>query len=306
MSKVIGIGSAVFDILAQCDKYPVEDTKMACNAMKYQGGGPCATALVAASRLGLESEYWGCISDDQAGLFIRKDFQRYGVGTDTLKTVDGYHSFSSYVLCSSEHASRTCIYFPGDVPPPQPADFPLEKLDGARFLHLDGYYPMLALPAVQHAKKQGIAVSLDAGTLNGSIEDLLPFVDILIASESFAGQISGTSQMEEAIAFLGKTYHPDVLVVTQGSKGGLLWSEGRAKSYPAFPVSAVDTNGAGDVFHGAMLCALDRGLDPYESCVFSSAVSALKCMVFGAREGIPSFEDVMDFLHENHISLAKS
>ena len=75
------------------------------------------------------------------------------------------------------------------------------------------------------------------------------------------------------------------------------------KKYPAFLVDAIDSNGSGDVFHGAFAFCLTRGYNYYKACVFSSAVSALKCTKLGAREGVPSYTETMEFLKERGIDV---
>ena len=57
MSDIVGIGASVYDTLMVTSSYPAEDTKMQASKTIIQGGGPCATALVAASKLGVNSEY---------------------------------------------------------------------------------------------------------------------------------------------------------------------------------------------------------------------------------------------------------
>jgi len=88
-----------------------------------------------------------------------------------------------------------------------------------------------------------------------------------------------------------------VLIITQGVRGGLIYDGREMTRYPAFQVEAVDSNGAGDVFHGAFVAARLRGMNALEAARFASAVSALKCTRLGAREGVPAWEDAMAFLH---------
>ena len=67
-------------------------------------------------------------------------------------------------------------------------------------------------------------------------------------------------------------------------------------------VDAVDSNGSGDVFHGAFAFAITEKMEYNKACIFSSAVSALKCTKIGAREGVPLYNEVMDFLKERGIN----
>ena len=83
-----------------------------------------------------------------------------------------------------------------------------------------------------------------------------------------------------------------------GPEGGIYMDKGEVKHYPAFSVQAIDSNGAGDVFHGAFLAAKIRGFTDYEAACHASASSALKCIHFGASEGAPSWEAAEKFLAE--------
>ena len=93
-------------------------------------------------------------------------------------------------------------------------------------------------------------------------------------------------------------YSPQIVVITRGKKGGILYDGKKTESYPAMKVKVVDSNGAGDVFHGAFAFALTKGYDAYKSCIFSSAVSALKCTKVGARDAVPTFVETVKFLKE--------
>jgi sulfofructose kinase len=93
------------------------------------------------------------------------------------------------------------------------------------------------------------------------------------------------------------------VVVTQGKRGGFLYDGSSVTRYPSYPADVKDSNGAGDVFHGAFAFAVTAGYPFLKCCHFSSAVSAIKCMGVGARESVPDFEAVKKYLEENGFSL---
>ena len=64
-------------------------------------------------------------------------------------------------------------------------------------------------------------------------------------------------------------------------------------------MKAVDSNGAGDTFHGAFVAARIKGMSVYDAACFASATSALKCTRFGAQEGIPGYDEVLAFMEQN-------
>ena len=297
MVEVVGIGAAVFDVLMTTNGFPKEDTKMQGIETKTQGGGPCATALVAMSKLGVSSEYMGTLGDDMYGNIMKEQFEHYGVGTEHIRVEKGAVSFHSVVILNMTNSTRTCVWNRGTVTPPTIEDVDLEALKNAKFLHLDGHQLETAIYAANKAHEYGVKVSLDAGGTYPGIERLLPLVDVLIPSEEFALKITGAATAVEAAAILQEKYNPELLMITQGSIGGFIWENGKEVRYPAFKVDAIDSNGAGDTFHGAFVAARVKGMDVMEAAKFASATSALKCTRFGAQEGIPGFDEVIDFMN---------
>lgn len=299
MADIIGIGASVYDTLMLAAGFPQEDTKLQAMQTMVQGGGPCATALVAAARLGVRCEYMGTMGDDSYGRFMVRDFEKYGVGTGMIRICRDCVSFHSFVLLNTQAKTRTVVWNKGTVPAPMPVELDLNAIQSAKILHLDGNQMDAAVHAARFARKNGVTVSLDAGSPYPGIDQLLPFVDILIPSEEFAMKVTGKKNAEDAARQLMCMYQPRVLVVTQGSRGGIYMENGEIRRYPAYSVEVIDSCGAGDVFHGAFLAAwLQEGNTLEQCCRFASAVSAIKCTHFGAREGIPSLERTRAFLKE--------
>ena len=303
MAKIVGIGANVFDTLYNIPNYPAEDTKMRATASKTAGGGPVATGLVAAAKLGAETAYIGVLSDDNGGKFLEEDFENYGVATDLIQVKPGYRSFASVLWLCADKATRTCVFDKGDLPPLQLDDAQKQAVKNAALLMVDGNEMGAAMEAAKLARESGVKVLYDCGGLYPNVERLLAHTDIMIPSEEFSLGHTGCEAVEDAAKKLFATYHPEVVVITQGKEGGILYDGKTVTSYPAFSVAAVDTNGAGDVFHGAFAAAVTMGYDYQKCCLFASAVSALKCTGIGARESAPDLERTKKFLKENGYEL---
>jgi ribokinase len=86
------------------------------------------------------------------------------------------------------------------------------------------------------------------------------------------------------------------VVITLGSKGSIGLSDQGIVHHKAFPVTAVDTTGAGDVYHGAYIYGLLQNWDMYQCMRFASAAAAIKCKEIGAQTGIPHLEAVHNFI----------
>lgn len=303
MAKIVGIGANVFDTLYRIPTYPAEDTKLRATVSKTAGGGPVGTGLVAAAKLGVQTSYLGVLADDHGGRFLKEDFEKYGVNTDLVHVKAGYRSFASSLWLCDDTATRTCVFDRGDLPPLLLDTRQKQAVQDAQVLMVDGNELDAAVEAATLAKSCAAKVLYDCGGLYTGVERLLALTDIMIPSEEFALGHTGCRDAREAAQKLMQTYHPEVVVITRGKQGGLIYDGKALTSYPAFPVTAVDTNGSGDVFHGAFAAAVTMGMDYPKCAVFSSAVSALKCTGMGARESVPDLETTRKFLKENGYEL---
>lgn len=303
MAKIVGIGANVFDTLYNIPTYPTEDTKMRATASKTAGGGPVATGLVAAQKLGEDTAYIGVLSDDNGGKFLKEDFIKYGVDTDFIEVKSGYRSFASVLWLCADSTSRTCVFDKGDLPPLKLNVAQKQAVKDAEILMVDGNEMDAAVEAAKIARENGTKVLYDCGGLYEGVEKLLAYTDIMIPSEEFSLGHTGCATVEEAAKKLYETYNPEVVVITQGKKGGIIYDGKDIIAYPIYPAKVVDSNGSGDVFHGAFAAAVAKGYDYLKCCHFSSAVSGIKCMGVGARESVPNFETTKNYLKENGYEL---
>lgn len=303
MARIVGIGACVFDTLYNIDTYPTEDTKMRATGSKAAGGGPVATGLVAAKKLGVDASYIGVLADDNGGTFLKGDFEKYGVGTKLVEVKSGHRSFTSTLLLCADTSTRTCIFDKGDLPALCLSEAQKKAVAEAELLMVDGNELCAAVEAAKIAKKNGVKVLYDCGGLYPNVDKLLALTDIMIPSEEFAMGHTGTDSAETAARKLYELYSPEVVVVTQGKRGGIMFDGKNVTAYPIYPAKVVDSNGSGDVFHGAFAAGLLKGFDFLKCCHFSSAVSAIKCMGVGARESVPDFDTVKKYMKENGYEL---
>lgn len=303
MASIVGIGANVFDTLYNIPTYPAEDTKMRATACKTAGGGPVATGLVAAQKLGVDAAYIGVLSDDNGGKFLKEDFIKYGVNTDFVEIKPGYRSFASVLWLCADTATRTCVFDKGDLPPLELSESQKQAIKDASILMVDGNEMNAAVEAAKLARANGTRVLYDCGGLYDGVEELLALTDIMIPSEEFALGITGCETADMAAKKLFEVYSPQVVVITQGKRGGILYDGEKFAPYPVYPADVVDSNGSGDVFHGAFAAGVAKGYGFIKCCHFASAVSAIKCTAVGARESVPDFNTVKEFLKENDYEL---
>ena len=295
MKKIVGVGACVLDTYIEMDNYPKEDIKIRANKVFSCGGGPTGNALVGIAKLGVEVAYLGALSNDAYGQQLVNEFKQFGVDTSNIKLLDNIDAFKAFIILGEKEGTRTVLFDKGTIPD-DPSILNLEVIKNYDVLHLDGNFMNIALESAKTAKKYHKVVSLDAGSPYPRVEELLPYVDILIPSESFALKFTGKDNVDDAIMDLYQRYQPKVLVVTQGPRGGTYIEDGKVRHYEAYKIDCLDSNGAGDIFHGAFLVAyLDN--KPLLDCIhFASATSALKCMKVGVRNALPDKQEVIAFL----------
>lgn len=296
--EIIGIGSSVYDTLMVIGQYPTEDTKLEGIETKVQGGGPCATALVAAAKLGESAAYMGTIGNDPFGTYMVEDMNFWGIDTSATKYIPDCTSFHSVVLLNKATGSRTCIWNRGNVPQPKPEELDFDMLKHAKVLHCDGHMLDAAVAAAKFCRENGIKVSYDAGGTYPDVERLMAYTDWMIPSEEFAMKKTGETDPEAAARKLYETWHPELIIVTQGSRGGILLDEKGPRHYGCYRVEVKDSNGCGDTFHGAFVAAKLKGLTNDDACKYASAAAAVKCTRLGARFAMATDEECRAFLKE--------
>ncbi len=300
--RVVGIGQCSWDYLAVVDSFPAVDTKVEVRDWQEQGGGPVATALVALTRLGIPCDFYGITGDDPEGEKIRGSLLAEGVSTTGLLTRENAASQTAFIAIEEGTASRTIFWRRPSGMPLLPDELPHGFLDPCDFLLLDGLLAEASLFAARQARERGVPVMLDAGRSRPGMLETARHCDYVVASEQFALDLGwdGTTHGLHALAV---SVGPGVFTVTRGNLGSITWHDGELIAIPAFPVAAVDTTGAGDVFHGGYIFGLLRGMDLADTIRFASAMAAMKCTRLGGRAGIPGEQEVAGFLERHGIRI---
>ena len=308
MGRILGLGGVTYDILTVLDDNVGWDETVFIEKPVFQQGGMAATAIVAARKLGADAEFVGAVGDDDSRLFHIENFSKYGVGTDQLATVAGASSALTIVLVNKKNGQRSFLHHKGiSAARRLPGDRDID-IEGVSHILLDGFYFETALEMARDARKNGITTVTDfssgkTGT-QGEILEYLGLIDYPVLSSLLACPFTGLNDPLEA----GKTLYKKTnkaLIVTFGEVGAYVITDGGTCHIPTFQVDTVDTTGAGDVFHGAFMFGIWKGYSISDSVKIANASSSLKCMKVGGQQGIPDFDQVIDFLAKNNIEIKK-
>ena len=292
---VIGLGTNALDLIAIIDGYPEPDTKVQFQEFDVQGGGVVATATAACARLGLRTRYIGKAGSDFWSRVSLRTLSKEGIDVRHVIRMKDSPGLVSIVLVDRATGER--ILFTRRPPSYaiRPEELNREALTAGRLLHVDGIDAAAVLQAVKWAREAGMRITMDGERIVPGIEEIWPRVDLLVCNPRFLAKASGREKPKEALRALADR-GPTRVAVTLAEEGALGYAKGRWLRAPGFRVRAVDTNGAGDVFHGACAFGELRGW-PFEWVLtFASAVAAMKCRVLGGRRGIPRLPEVAEFL----------
>lgn len=152
-----------------------------------------------------------------------------------------------------------------------------------------------------YALNQRLIQGWNADSYTDELLDAISWIDIFIGSEFVYEKMleAGKSVKENCEYLYNKG--PEIVIFTFGEKGCAGISKEGFFEIPAFDVDVKDTVGAGDVFHGAFLAAIVKGLSPKDAARFASGVAAIKCTRIGGRAGIPNWEVTDNFLETGEI-----
>jgi sulfofructose kinase len=295
---VVGLGIAPLDMLGILPRYPSLDEKVEFAQTSVQGGGPVPTAMVTLARLGARVSFVGKIGQDSNGSLVKEGLEREGVDTGHLIIDPKAKTPVAHIWIESKTGKKTVALDRTDISDLQPKELDREHVTSCRFLHLDGRETEACLRAAQWARKKGVKVVLDLGSLRPKLEVILGLTDYLITSEGFARAYTGLKDPWKAAQALFQPCYQTV-VVTLGERGSVGVSSSETIYQPSFKVKVVDTTGAGDVFHGAFIYSLLQNWDLSKALSFSNGVAALKCTKIGGRQGIPNGKEVEKLMRKN-------
>jgi len=292
---IVGLGYCGLDYLSIVPKIPIDD-KVEIIESLVQGGGPAATAIFAAQRLGAQTAFLGAVGDDERGRNIISELDSEGVDCSGVACQKGARSPAAFCWVVQASGKRSIAWTKGTTSALPPSSINPDLIASAKILHLDGHHTQAAIFASRLARDCGTRVVLDAGTMLPDIEQVLANTDVVIASENFARTYTGESDIHSALNKLATESSAEWIAITMGCEGSIAFDGKKTAVCPSFNVNVVDTTGAGDVFHGAFIYKSLESGDMMEIMRFASAVSAMKCGELGGRTGIPNLKAVNEFI----------
>lgn len=296
MKTVACVGIAVRDLIFSVESLPSGPGKVHAIHRQEVGGGPAANAAAAIARLGGSARFIGPLGDDSLGRELTDELAVLGVDLSRVRSVMGAKSPLSAVAVDSS-GERSIVNHTDPRLFEHADSITAPDLANADAVLADVRWSEGAASALDWARRNGIPGIVDFDIGAASSEPLLAAATHVVFSAPALRQVSGLQDLIralDAVSAMTRAW----LAVTDGPRGSLWLENGEARHLDAFDVDAIDTTGAGDIYHGVFALSLAEGNTEVDAIERASAAAAISCTRFGGRAGAPDRDELERFLEE--------
>lgn len=290
--KAICIGQAAYDITLPTDHFPIENKKTRSKDMIECSGGSACNCAYLLAKWGMETYFAGVVGNDYYGNRIKEELDKIGINTKYLEVNPIYQTTSSYIIANTTNGSRTIITN-------RPKELVLEDRDVTEkfdVILLDGYERDFANKVIANNPK-AIKI-IDAGSMKEATIELAKKVDYIVCSKDFAEEYTRKKvdyQDLTSLVVIHRILEKDFknkIIITLEDKGCFVYDDGY-KLVPTLKMKAVDTTGAGDIFHGAFTYAIANNFDMIKTLKMANISGALSVTRIGGQFSIPTLDEVV-------------
>jgi sugar/nucleoside kinase (ribokinase family) len=310
MPDILGLGEISVETVLRVPHLPEPEERLESTSQTRFPSGNTANYLNAISRLGTTAGFVGAVGDDPEGEFLVQSLRDMNIDTKHMLVKKGKQTPVNYDVID-ENRQRFLIESPLiSTTKLDLRDIKAEYISKSKFLSTTAIHPQLSIRAARISKRSGATVSLD---LEGqvaamgweSLKELVRLTDLMFPLKDVAMELTQTSTVEDAADFSLRK-GPSLVVITLGEKGCLVATKKSMKVVPPFKGSVADDKGTEEAFNGGFTIAHMKGLSPEGAAIFADAVAALKGRGMGGRTGMPTLNQVKEFLEtssRNNIQL---
>ncbi|HEX9897997.1 MAG TPA: ribokinase, partial [Candidatus Methylomirabilis sp.] len=264
MPRVLVIGSANMDFTVAVPRLPAEGETVTGGSFYVSHGGKGANQAVAARRLGGDVRFVGCVGQDPQGDQVVEQLAAEGIPTDGVIRTEAATGVA-LIMVDREGRNQIAVASGANLELlPDLAKMHASLMPWAEALLLQLEIPVPSVQwALATAREHGVLSILNPAPAQPLPDTLLSLVDCLTPNSNEAEILTGIavkgpdSASQAAQHLLARGVRR--VIVTLGAQGALCCDGKSAIHFPAFPVDAVDTTGAGDAFNGALAVGLAVG-----------------------------------------------
>jgi sugar/nucleoside kinase (ribokinase family) len=285
--KGLFVGLSTVDVSYTVDEIPRRNQKISVPGQQVTAGGPSANAAATFAFLGGRAELVTAVGAHPLGAIIRDDLEHFSVALHDIAGGRRETPPVSSIMVLRQTGERTVVSANAAVFASVNAEFNPRWLNGVSIVQVDGHYMRLCITAARLAHERGIPVVLDSGSWKEGMAELLQFIDVAICSDDY--RPPGCRDCKDVCEFLNSQGIRRVAITHGGGSIGFV--DHNERGVEAVPkIRAVDTLGAGDIFHGAFCRYISESNCSFREALSAAArVASFSCRFPGTRSWMEEF-----------------
>lgn len=295
--KIFCVGNSAYDITTPLDEFPRENTKYRVHEQIECGGGSAGNAAYLLAKWGMDVSFVGVVGKDVYGKRIRDEFKAIGVNIDYLYLNDDYKTISSHIIINKKNGSRTILsyqYNNNEMPD-------IDIRDEVDILFLDGHEYDMSKKLIE--QYPSAIVVIDAERDRKEVRELCKLSDYVVCSKEFMELVSGIpfeskNSLEVSFRKLESLFNTHIIVTLEDAGCAYRNSLNQIEIIPSIKVKAVDTTGAGDIFHGAFIYGIAKDWPMEKILKFANVAGAMSVTKMGGRNSIFPLKEIEEVYNE--------
>lgn len=280
MKKGLFIGLATLDFIYLTEKFLTQNEKITALDDTIAAGGPASNAAVTFANLGNQANLITVIGKHPLSNLIKTDLTNHNVQIFDLDCDKLTPPPVSSIIITKNTGDRAVISLNAIRSQAKIEQLPANILDGIDLVLIDGHQTLISEEIAKQAKLKNIPIIIDGGSWKEGFDKVLPFVDYAICSANF--QPPNCQDSESTFNYLSQQGIKNI-AITQGEKPILYLTEKQRGEIAINNIKAVDTLGAGDIFHGAF-CHYILQQNFQQALIKASQIATQSCQYFGTRK----------------------
>lgn len=306
--KIAVIGNITDDLTVSKNSFIKEGGRVSFfeDEINKNVGGPASNAASVINKFNNGKhiiEFYGQIGNDTNGNYVKEELLKEGTNFKHINISDKVMTPYSFIIINKKENTRTICSIRTR------SDYTNSQIENITYdtnydiILTDGKYINNSIELI---KKNPQAISIiDAGRVNDGILKLCQYINYIICSEDFASEVTKIEMGNVKNDYLAYRKMQEIfknakgIAITVGARGYICEENNHVVNYPAFKTEkkVIDTNAAGDIYHGAFTYALASNYSYQDSLKFANITASLSTTKVGGRKSIPELEEVLNHLN---------
>lgn len=280
MKMGLFVGLVTLDFIYLAEHLPTSNQKIVAANSTIAAGGPVTNAAVAFAHLGNSATLMGVVGCHPMTQLMRSDLAECGVNLIDLDDKHPEPPSVSSIIVTQKTGERAVVSVNATKVQVEENRFSTHILQDIDIVLIDGHQMTIGREIAKAARSRNIPVAIDGGSWKSGFETILPYTDYAICSANF--QPPGCANCDEVFAYLQSFEIPHI-AITRGERSILFDTEDDRNEIEVSEIEAIDTLGAGDIFHGAF-CHFILSQSFTNALENSARIASRSCQFFGTRQ----------------------